>query len=216
MQANDGTAGLLLRLHAGDGTAIAELAVRDLEWIRASISHRLGGVVRAHADTNDVVHSIFVQLLEQGPRFSVSSRDIFRRVMARIIENTLSSMARHFRAEKRRPSSGSVHGETVLHLEPDQATQPPERAARAEEHEWIRFAMELLDPLDHEILRCRDWDDLTFREVGERVGMQEDAARIRYGRAMRKLARCVQQVREGRIEEALHEFDSRTDGACHA
>ncbi len=211
MQANDETAGLLVRLHAGDASAVSELALRDLEWIRACVSHRLSGVVRAHADTNDVVHSIFVQLLERGPRFSVGNRDVFRRVMARIIENTLSSMARRFLGPKRQPRGQSVHGDTVLHLQPDQSTQTPERAVRAEEHEWIQFAMELLDPLDHEILRGRDWDDLTFREVGDRVGMQEDAARIRYGRAMRKLARCVQQVREGRIEDVLNEVEPRND-----
>jgi RNA polymerase sigma-70 factor (ECF subfamily) len=212
-QGEDATALLLAGVRNGDPDALRALLVRDLEWITSYVHRHLGGVVRQRAETQDVVQEVFVRLLERGPHFSVGSRGLFRRLMAHIIQNTLVSMARRYGAAARTPErERSLGSGTVLYLEGDAprrpVTPPPEHAARAEERDWIRLALELLDPLDQAILRLRDWEELPFAEAGRQVGLAEDAARMRYQRALHKLMRCVVRIRDGRIGEVLDELES--------
>ena len=44
-----------------------------------------------------------------------------------------------------------------------------------------------LPPDDQEVIRLRTWDGLSFGEVGDRTGRTEDAARMQFARAMRRL-----------------------------
>jgi RNA polymerase sigma factor (sigma-70 family) len=76
-------------------------------------------------------------------------------------------------------------------------TEPPSRADDDEQRQWLRLAVELLDPDDRHAIRGRDWDGLSFPELGERLGIGEEAARERYQRALPKLAKKLDQLRRG-------------------
>ena len=82
---------LLSRCRAGDREALRTLVVQDLEWIRSYVHRHLEGVVRDHADTDDVVQEVMVRVLESGPNFVVESREVCRRLVGRIVANTLHS-----------------------------------------------------------------------------------------------------------------------------
>ncbi len=220
---HDLTSELLAQLQIGsvdgrtDEEALNALMVRDLPWIQSYVHHRLGGDVRAHAETGDIVNEVFLKTLKQGPKFFVSSRIVFRRLMARIITNTLVSMHRQYSAKARSAASErGIASDSVLYLQPEvpvrSITEPPEKAARIEEEEWIDMAMELLDPLDQEVLHLRDAEDLSFPQIGERVGLKEDAARMRYKRAVQKLTRAVVMIKSGKLEAVLAGFDGETAG----
>ena len=211
----DLTSTLLVELRSGDSTALNTLMVRDLDWIRSYVRRNLGGVVRQHAETGDVVQEVFVRVLRGGPKFVISSRDVFRRLMSRIISNTLVTMARHYTAKAR--TSSRIRGpatDSVLYLDGDgpvrAATEPPVRAERDEEKEWIELAIALLDPLDQEVLHLRDFEDQPFKTVGERLGLKKDGARMRYNRAFRRLTRSVLQLRKGQLESVLTELEGES------
>ncbi len=219
----DLTSELLARLRTGSGGAEADqealntLMVRDLPWIQSYVHHRLSGDVREHAETGDIVNEVFLKTLKRGPKFVVSSRSVFRRLMARIITNTLVSMHRQYSAKARSAASErGIASDSVLYLQPEvpvrSITEPPEKAARIEEEEWIDMAMELLDPLDQEVLHLRDAEDLSFPEIGERVGLKEDAARMRYKRAVQKLTRAVVMIKSGKLEAVLTGLEEEAGG----
>ena len=152
-----------------------------------------------------------------GPKFVVASRSVFRQLMARIITNTLVSMHRQYNAKARsRASERGITSDSVLYLQPEvpvrSITEPPEKAARIEEEEWIDMAMELLDPLDQEVLHLRDAEDLSFPEIGECVGLKEDAARMRYKRAVQKLTRAVVMIKSGKLEAVLAGLEEEANG----
>jgi RNA polymerase sigma factor (sigma-70 family) len=78
--------------------------------------------------------------------------------------------------------------------------QRPSRVMDREERlAWIRLAMELLEPSDRQILELRDWEERSFVEIAEELGIGESAARMRYQRALPKLAKNVERLRRGQI-----------------
>ncbi|MBL8755170.1 MAG: hypothetical protein JNK15_17835, partial [Planctomycetes bacterium] len=68
---------------------------------------------------------------------------------------------------------------------------------------WVRLALELLEPEDREIVRLRDYDQLSFGAIAAQLGLTEDAARMRHKRAMPKLARTLESLRTGRVGDLL-------------
>ena len=67
--------------------------------------------------------------------------------------------------------------------------------------------MELLPPLEREVLWLREMDGCSFEEIGERIGATPDAARMRFNRALPKLAKKVSELQKGRIATLLDEAE---------
>ncbi|MEZ5967080.1 MAG: RNA polymerase sigma factor [Planctomycetota bacterium] len=204
------TAALLLAARGGDRQAISTLLVRDLAWVQRTVHRRLGGVVREIADTNDVVQELFLRVLRSGPRLQVDDGLQFRRLMARIVQCTLVSMARRAQAS-RRHAGAEIEWDTRLGgtplLSDAVAPAPESAAAQSEEREHLRLALELIDPADREVLQMRDYEGLTFVEIAARVESTEDAVRMRYRRAVGRLRGAVERLRVGQVDALLGELD---------
>jgi RNA polymerase sigma-70 factor (ECF subfamily) len=198
------TAAILADCHRGDPHALAALVQRDLAWVRGHVSRRLGLLLRRREDTQDVIQETLVQILRSGPRFIVSDRDSFRALVAKVVENTIRRAWRHQAADRRdvRREEALPADETVLHLERS-ATHPSEAAGVSEMRAWVRLALELLDPDDRTVIVLREYRDLSFGEIAQALGTTEDVARMRFVRALPRLARCMDRLREQRIAELL-------------
>ena len=100
-----------------------------------------------------------------------------------------------------------VPSDTVLSLDPpvDTVTRPPQAAERDEQQAWVRLALEFLAPLDRETIWLHEWENLNFRQIGERLNISEDAARMRFQRALPKLAKRVQELQSGKVGDVLEE-----------
>lgn len=66
-------------------------------------------------------------------------------------------------------------------------TGPKTAAEREELKQRIRQVLELLPDGDYEIVKMRQFDQLSFREAAEILGITENAATVRYVRAIKKL-----------------------------
>jgi len=69
----------------------------------------------------------------------------------------------------------------------DGGGSPSSAVAQADTRERMRQALEQLPDADREILWMRQFDDLTFREAADALGLSENTAAQRYVRALRKL-----------------------------
>jgi DNA-directed RNA polymerase specialized sigma24 family protein len=76
-------------------------------------------------------------------------------------------------------------------------------AAAHEDEARLRLALELLEPLDQRIVSEHTYRDATFVALGQELGMTEDAVRMRFNRAVRKLSEKVLQLRNGQIDGFL-------------
>ncbi len=199
----------LLKLwHGGDGQALEALIKRHLPWVQRHVHHRLGPELRRDGDTQDFVQDAMIRVMEYGPRFVTADENHFRRLLARIVENTLRNKHRDMHRERRDHRRVKPLGsDTILSLDPPQkqVTQPNERAEQNEKVAWIRLAMELLSPSEREVLWLREMDGLSFPEIGERIGATEDAVRMRFQRALPRLALKVSELRGGKLADLLDE-----------
>ena len=121
-----------------------------------------------------------------------------RRLVTRIVENTLRGQA-EFYARLRRDRARLCVGDGVLELDAQQrtGTTPSQHAAKQEEAAWLRLAMDLLEPDDRDLIVLREWSGESFAAIGARFGVPENTARMRFSRAVGRLATQVDLLRRG-------------------
>lgn len=213
MPAMTHTRDLLRRWHEGDSNALGELVAQDSQWIAEHVHRRLGPQLRRRQDTGDIVQHTLLEVLKTGPRFVVDDRQHLRALLARMVENVLRYHARHDQQQKRdirREQPAAVvaaASNSVLDLCPAAASGPgpASAAAAAETRDWVRLALELLEPADREVIVGREYEDLPFAEIAARLDIPEAHARVRYQRALPKLAKKLQQLQQGQLGPALQD-----------
>ena len=191
---------LLERWHDGDRSAVEALVARDLPWICDYVRLRLGPLLRGRAETADYVHDALLEVFDYVPRFVTGDRASFRALLSRMLENHLRDAHDHHAAARRTPlRERPMPSDSVLDLDRPQrsVTQPGSAAERNEQAAWVRLAIELLDREDRQVLLLREWHGLEFAAIGERLGVGESAARMRFQRALPKLARQLERIRAG-------------------
>lgn len=198
----DHTLELLQRWHRGEQDALKELLRRDLPWIRDRLHQRLGGLLRQRGDTEDYLHEVVLEVMRYTPHFLVSTGDTFRRLLTQITENMLRDKHDYFLRHRRDAArEQSLPDSAVLCLDARarSATSPSQGAERSEEEAWLRLALELLSPEDRLVIVLREYERLAFADVGARLGIQENAARMRFQRGLARLADKVAALRRGEV-----------------
>jgi len=193
----DDTAELLARWRGGDVDAFDAILRDALPWLTAHVDRRLGERLRTHAEIEDFVQEALVEFLTYAPRFEVRSRALLYAFLKRIVENVLRDQNDYYRAQRRsRSRERPLPSDSVLHLDPLRAyvQTPSGELRRGEDETMVRMGLELLDPAERQILIMREWEELPFAQIGERLGITEPAARMRSYRAMKSLAEIVRKL----------------------
>lgn len=199
------TPALLRRWHEGDASALASLVELHLPWLATQVRNRIGNFLARHAEPEDYLHDTMLDFLRDAPRFQVRDAAQFRGLLLRIVENTLRDRHDWFRAKRRDLArNGGLPSESVLSLEPalQQSATPSREAAATEERDWVRLGLELLDGEDRRILVARDFEQRSFVEIGTELAMTPDAVRMRWVRAVGRLAKILQELRSGALPPA--------------
>lgn len=194
---------LLQRWHAGDVGALEQLVEASLPWLRQYTEKRLGGFLRGRADANDYLHDALLDFLRDGPRFVVGDERQFRGLLVRVIENTLRDKNDWFRAKRRNLGQAAVQAtDSVLDLQRggSRPTTPSGHVAREEGRAWVRLALELLEPEDRKIILGRDYEQRSFVEIGEELGITAAAVRMRWTRAIGRLGQTMLKLRAGDVD----------------
>lgn len=202
----DETRRLLEDWHGGDREALGRLLDRNLGWIRARVIERMGPLLKAKGQATDYVQDAMVEILRYGPKFVMSDESQFRVLMVKIIENVLRSRHDWFTAQRRDAArERSLSSETVLDIDSrgKTSTPPSQALARAEAIELTRLGIALLDAADREVIILRQWDGLSFGEIADRLGIDADAARMRFRRALPRLAEKVDLLGRGDVTALL-------------
>lgn len=196
------TPALLAMWHSGDSDALATLVELHLPWLRNHVTERLGPFLRRHGDAEDYLQDAMLSFLRNAPRFQVRDAAQFRALLARVTENSLRDRNDWFRAKRRDLArNDSLPTDSVLALDPQLAASatPSRHAAADEARDWVRLALELLNPEDRRILVAREYDDRSFVEIGQELGMTASAVRMRWVRAVARLAAIMNDLRGGAI-----------------
>jgi RNA polymerase sigma-70 factor (ECF subfamily) len=201
---------LLKRHYQGDESALRLLLEAHLPYVQRMVRNRLGDRLRWKVETNDLVQEAVLEFLRYGPKVVLTDERHLRALLARIVQNVIGNQHEWFQRRRREMCrERPLPEDSVLELDGTvrPVTRPSEAAARAETEGLMRLALELLDPADRDVIVLREWDGLEFAAIGERLGLGPDAARMRYARALPRLAERMRRLLRGELVAAVEGAD---------
>ncbi len=173
------TAELLADCRRGDRQAFEEL-VRLTHRRVYSLAYRLTG---DRTEAEDVAQEAYLRMFRGLAGFREEAR--FETWMHRIVTNCAISML------KRRGRFGDVLAE-----EPADVPVPDSTAPRLADRDALSRAMATLPEGQRVVLLMKDVYDLSCREIGEEVGIEEGAVKVRLHRARKRLKELLDDTHE--------------------
>jgi RNA polymerase sigma-70 factor, ECF subfamily len=197
---------LVNRIVAGDRTALAELFDLHRNRLWRIVNFRLDTRLRGRIDADDILQESFLNAVRRMDRFFREASQSCFVWLRLIVTQTVADVHRaHLGTLKRNAGRDrSMHrpvdaGSTAASLSSclmGKLTSPSGAAIRAEFGEIVDAAVQSMPDLDREVLAMRHFEELTNRETACVLGITEQAASMRYVRAL------------GRLKDALRSIDA--------
>lgn len=174
----------------------AECRERLWNLLRFHINARVG----ARIDPDDVLQEVYIVAWQRFPAYCSNAFPSFFLWIRIVAIQTLQNMHRFHYAQKRtvaRERSVDFWSQAAQMSEEFVAsiTSPSQRAMRNEMSAKIRQAIESLTPTDQEVITLRHFEELTNIEMASLLNLSEQAASLRYIRAIDRLRRRVAEIR---------------------
>jgi RNA polymerase sigma-70 factor (ECF subfamily) len=192
---------------SSQGSSLADLAVLGKLFeehrgrLLAMLQRRIDPALAVRIDAEDVLSEAFLEAGRKWRRFMEESTMtpyawLYGIARDRLIEawRRETRDRRDLRVDMPLPVESSaqlVMG--VVHP----GAGPSTAAARAEEQQQVQTVLGMLKEDDREILWMRQFEQLSYAEAGEVLGITENAATVRYTRALRRLKDLWQQLHPG-------------------
>jgi RNA polymerase sigma-70 factor, ECF subfamily len=159
----------------------ARVGPRLLAFIRL----KMGRSLRARLESRDILQATFLKSLQHLDRFEGGESRAFTGWLMRIAENEIRDRADFHGRQRRdahREEDVSAYGEIAA-----RTRSALSRLILDEKAERLEAAIESLSDAHRDVILLRAFEDLSFPEIGRRLGKSEDASRMLYARAMTAL-----------------------------
>jgi RNA polymerase sigma-70 factor (ECF subfamily) len=199
---------LLAKARDGNVEALGELMELFRSYLLTIAQDELAAVVQPKAGASDIVQDTFLEAQRLFSRFQGEQGDEFRAWLRAILHNKLSELHNHyFAVQKRnvgREQSLDQSGDSgpLRDVVPGSMSTPSGHAVRNEENQALMAALNRLPEMARQTIVWRNWEGLSFAEIGRRLGRSEDAARMYFGRAVEQLAVEMERDHERRPDTA--------------
>jgi RNA polymerase sigma-70 factor (ECF subfamily) len=194
---SDDTLDLLERARAADKAALAELFTRHRARLRRMVEMRLDARLQARIDASDVIQDAYLEVSQRLNDYLDNPTLPFFLWLRLVVGEQITNLHRHHLGARMRDAGREVS----LYREALPAassaalaaqllgkhTSPTQAAIRAERLLRLQEAVNLLDPIDREVLSLRHFEQLTRAETAKVLGIEESAAAKRYIRALKRL-----------------------------
>src|SRR5262249_13900656 len=146
---------------------------------------RLGPSLRAEVESRDILQAVLLKSFQRMGQFEGAAAGSLMAWMARIAENEIRDRA-DYQGRAGRDAARRAPLEDAADL-PQPVRSALTRAILGEEAERLERALESLTAPQRDIILLRQFEELTFPEIAERLGKSEDACRMMFARAMTAL-----------------------------
>ncbi|KAA5539586.1 sigma-70 family RNA polymerase sigma factor [Roseiconus nitratireducens] len=181
----------------GDNQVLGDLLMRHHDRLVRVVSFRMDPRIRGRVDPADVVQETF---LEAMTRFADYRRDpkmpfflwlrfltvqklcLFHRRHLGVLARDVSRDVSVFSGPSPEVSSAVLAAHLIGKL-----TTPSQAAIRAETQSQLEDALNLMEPIDREVIALRHFEWLTNQETAQVLHLTESAASNRYVRAVKRL-----------------------------
>jgi RNA polymerase sigma-70 factor (ECF subfamily) len=192
---------LLRRIAEGDNQAVGELFAAYRDRLRLLVSLRLDRRLQGRLDPSDVLQEAFLDIARRAPEYAANPTMPPYLWLRFLTGQRLLQLHRHHLGAQLRDAGQEVslfHGalpqassvSLAKHLL-GRLTSPTQAAVRAELQLRVQEALNLMEPLDREVLILRHFEMLSNEETAAVLGIRKSAASNRYVRALRRLKEAL-------------------------
>lgn len=184
---------LIVLAKGGSKSALGRALNICRPWLLRVARKNSGKRVGREIAASDVVQDAFVYASKDFDRFRGHEANSFVSWLCMILANRLAHLARRASAAKRGPDA---QFENCLLDELDRGASrsqdTPSAIAEGQEiSQLIRVALERMSTRDRSVLALRFEEQMTFQQIGTQMGLSEDAARVLFHRAVKRLKRVL-------------------------
>src|SRR5919201_73986 len=204
---SSGTVDLLVRARAGDQQALNEIFTRHRDRLRRMVEVRLDHRLQARVDASDVIQDAYVEVVTRlGEYLRDPKVPLFLWLRLVVGERLLKLHRQHLGTQMRDAGlevslyRGALPAASSAALAAQllgRHTSPTQAATRAERMLRLQEALNTLDPMDHEVLSLRHFEELSRAEAARALNISEAAAAKRYVRALKRLKEILADMPGG-------------------
>lgn len=186
---------LILAAQAGDEAALGFLMQHCRDYLMLIANEEQDRGLQAKFGASDYVQQTLLAAYENIQQFRGQTAEEFRGWLRQILRNDINRVRRQYvEAERRsvdreRRLDDSTLGTPEL---VDLAQTPGTDAVLREEARLLKEAMEKLPENYIQVIRLRDWEELSFPEIGRTMNLTEEAARKLWKRAISRLEEILE------------------------
>jgi RNA polymerase sigma-70 factor (ECF subfamily) len=195
------------RIARGDCEALGELFAIYRPRLWRMVTFRLHPGLHGRIDADDVLQDAWIRAVDRIQHFfDVKGESSFLWFRAIVIQTMLDLHRFHLGTQKRSTAreysidegwhNGSTSSCLAFHLS-DSARSPSSNASRSEVSKQLDSVLSGMNEIDREVLALRHFEALSNREVAKLLGMTEQAASVRYVRALGRLKQILELVMPG-------------------
>ena len=178
----------------GKEEALGALLQAYRNYLRILAATCIARDVRGKADPSDVVQEALIKAHQNFHQFRGATEQEWIAWVRRILVNTLTDLHRKFSLAGRQVSrersleSSMDHSSLILrNLVPAHGPSASQEAQKREMSVVLADALAELDAEYREVVILRSLEEVSWEEIGERMGRTPDAARMLWTRAMHEI-----------------------------
>jgi RNA polymerase sigma-70 factor (ECF subfamily) len=199
---NHKTRQLVTLAKGGDASALDQLCRVYAERVRWMVRLRIGKELRSKLESMDLAQEVFIHALEGLGDFTYEDEGDFVRWLSKIAENAfrdnldkLHAEKRDIRKELRLGGSGPTTGGRFAGAPgPIAATTPSAIMSKREDLARLEEAIDKLRPEYREVILLAKIEELSYSQIGDRLGKSAGAVKMLVSRAIVALASTFEGV----------------------
>ncbi len=181
---------LLQRAIAGDAEAVANVVESLRTYLLLIANQEVDRDLQAKFGASDLVQSALIVAHRKFAEFQGKSIDALQGWVRQILRHDLIDARRRFKGTARRQTNAEIpiegsSGPKISLVDPMET--PATLSSQHEQFRMVQNALSDLPPNYQKVIEMRNWQEMSFGEIGEFFGTGEDAARKLWSRALLRL-----------------------------
>lgn len=180
----------------GDTDAIGQLVDTSRDYLLLIANQGIDPDIRRKVGASDIVQESIMTAQANIQQFQGNTKGQWLAWLKQILVNDLRETRRSYKQVKKRSVDQERHMDGTAPVAPlvaDAHLTPRSNAVKTEEMELLLSAISDLPEDQQQILKLRNWERLSYEEIGERLNKSSDAVRKTWGRAVLKLQERLSQ-----------------------
>jgi RNA polymerase sigma-70 factor (ECF subfamily) len=181
-----------------DLAALGKLFEQHRPRLLAMVERRIDSALAARVGADDILNDAFLEARRKWDRFHSQSQLTGYAWLYRItLDMLIESWRKHSRGPRNVDRDMPLPERSSMQLGlglVDSGTSPSAALAKKELAEQVRQTVDTLKETDRQVLWMRHADQLSHEEIGMVLGISENAAMVRYTRALKRFKELWQRI----------------------